>query len=65
MYVEIDGEPAVSTGIPGDAVIVEPTQTAKLQIAFTGVPEREERVNLCNGEGDYEAGRYAVLRFTR
>jgi len=65
MYVEVDGEAAGSAGTPGEAVTIEPTETGRLQIAFKGVPEREERVILCNGEGDYERGRYAVLPFTR
>ena len=65
MYVEADGEQAASTGTPGQAVTIEPTETGRLQIALVGVPEREKRAILCNGEGDYERGRYAVLRFTR
>lgn len=65
MYVEIDGEQAPSTGTPGQAVTIEPTETGRLPIAFKGVPEREERVVLCSGEGNHERGRYAVLRFTR
>ena len=64
MYVEIEGQ-ASGGGQPGASVPVAPGQTARLQIASTGVPELEDRVILCNGEGDYERGRYAVLKFER
>jgi hypothetical protein len=64
MYVEIDGQ-ARGGQEPGESVPVAPGESARLQIAFTGVPEREDRVILCNGEGDYGRGRYAVLEFER
>ena len=66
-YVEIEGEPATYDDPvrEGRQALVEPGQTARVQLALTGMPEREERVILCNGAGDYEAGRYAVLRFDR
>ena len=66
-YVEIGGAP-VSYDDPvrtGRQAVVEPGETARVQLALTGMPEREERVVVCNGPGDYEAGRYAVLRFDR
>jgi hypothetical protein len=66
-YVEIDGEPAGADDPvrAGRQAVVEPGETARVQLALTGMPEREERVVVCNGPGDYEAGRYAVLRFDR
>ncbi|HVL52922.1 MAG TPA: hypothetical protein VM344_01520 [Vitreimonas sp.] len=67
VYIEIDGESggvddAVQTG---RHAVVEPGQTVRLQLAFTSMPEREERVIACNGAGDYGSGRYAVLPFDR
>ncbi len=66
-YVEIDGQPAGGADPlrAGRHAVVEPGQTARVQLALTGMPELEERVIVCNGPGDYEAGRYAVLRFDR
>jgi hypothetical protein len=66
-YVEIDGQPAgVEDPVrAGRQAIVEPGKTARVQLALTGTPDREERVIVCNGPGDYEVGRYAVLRFDR
>jgi hypothetical protein len=34
-------------------------------MALEGTPKTEDRIILCNGAGDYEHGRYAVLRFDR
>lgn len=62
-YIEVDGVPAAHEG--DLAVTVPPGSVARMQLAFTGIPDRGERVILCNGPGDYEAGRYAVLRFNR
>ena len=45
--------------------IVQPGQTVRTQLTMSGTPERAERILLCNGPGDYERGRYAVLRFER
>ena len=64
MYVEINGQ-ARGGQEAGQSVPVAPGESARLQIALTGIPEREDRVILCNGEGDYERGRYAVLEFER
>lgn len=66
-YVEIDRQP-VTVEDPvraGRHALVDPGRTARVQLALTSVPEAEERVIACNGPGDYEAGRYAVLRFDR
>lgn len=66
-YVEIDGEPAGAEDPvrAGRQAVVAPGKTARVQLVLTGMPEREERVIVCNAPGDYEAGRYAVLRFDR
>jgi hypothetical protein len=66
-YVEIDGQPAgVEDPVrAGRQAVVGPGKTARVQLALTGMPEHEERVIVCNGPGEYEAGRYAVLRFDR
>lgn len=68
-YVEINGEPVIAGGeglsVNGAHAVVAPSEIARIQLALTGVPEREERVIVCNAPGDYEAGRYAILRFDR
>lgn len=66
-YVEIDGQPAGGEGVGagGSHAVVQPGETARIQLALTGTPERAERVILCNGPGDYGSGRYVVLRFDR
>lgn len=66
-YIELDGERAgmADPVLQGRQAVVEPGQTARVQLALTGLPEREERVIACNAAGDYEAGRYTVLRFAR
>lgn len=62
-YTEVDG---VQAAAEGDlAVTVPPGSVARMQLGFKGIPDHGERVILCNGPGDYEAGRYAVLRFNR
>jgi hypothetical protein len=65
-YVEIDGQPAgVEDPVrAGRQAVVEPGRTVRVQLVLTAMPE-EERVIVCNGPGDYEAGRYAVLPFDR
>ena len=65
-YVEIDGQPAgVEDPVrAGRQAVVEPGKTARVQLVLTAMPE-EERVIVCNGPGDYEAGRYAVLPLDR
>jgi hypothetical protein len=34
-------------------------------MALEGAPKTDDRIILCNGVGDYSAGRYAALRFQR
>ncbi|MGI8791993.1 MAG: hypothetical protein ACR2H3_02260 [Acidimicrobiales bacterium] len=62
-YTEIDGVVVPSEG--NLTVTVPPGSVARLQLGFIGIPDRGEMVILCNDPGDYEAGRYAVLRFNR
>lgn len=62
-YVEADGQQVGAEG--GPAPVIEPGSTARMQIALTSAPEGAVRVILCNGSGEYEAGRYAILAFDR
>jgi hypothetical protein len=62
-YAEVDG--VQSAGEGDRAVTVPPGSVVRLQLGFEGIPDRGEQVILCNGPGDYEAGRYDVLRFNR
>jgi hypothetical protein len=44
---------------------IEPGSTFSYDVALDSTPKSEERVLFCNGLGDYQAGRYALLRFDR
>jgi hypothetical protein len=44
---------------------VEAGADFRAEIALEGAPKTDDRVLLCNGVGDYQHGRYAVLRFDR
>jgi hypothetical protein len=44
---------------------VERGAVFQTELALEGAPKTEDRVILCNGVGDYQHGRYAVLRFDR
>jgi hypothetical protein len=44
---------------------VQPGGVFKREMALEGVPKTDDRIILCNGVGDYAAGRYAALRFQR
>ena len=44
---------------------VEAGAVFQSEVALEGTPKTEDRVILCNGVGDYQHGRYAVLRFDR
>jgi hypothetical protein len=55
---EIDGEAATER-----PVVVDPGETVRVQIAFEEAVE-QDRVILCNGPGDYAAGRYVALPFS-
>jgi hypothetical protein len=64
-YVEVDGRQEGSEAGEGRPTVVAPGQTARMQLAQTGIPDVGERVIACMGIGDYERGRYAVLRYER
>lgn len=64
-YVEVDGRQEGSEAGEGRPTVVAPGQTARMQLAQTGIPDLGERVIACMGSGDYERGRYAVLRYER
>lgn len=44
---------------------IEPGSTFSYEVALDSTPRSEERVLFCNGLGDYQHGRYALLRFDR
>jgi hypothetical protein len=44
---------------------VQPGDVARLQVAFEGTPRADNLVILCNGAGQYAAGRRAMLAFDR
>lgn len=44
---------------------IQPGDTFETEVALEGPPKTNERIVLCNGVGEYEAGRYALLRFDR
>ena len=62
-YVELDGAPLVRDA--GGAAIIRPGDRVRVQVGFKGTPDVGVLVIVCNGPGDYEAGRYAVLAFER
>jgi hypothetical protein len=58
----------VGITLNGERVMVgtiRPNDVAVIQLGLDGTPKTDERVILCNGVGDYELGRYTVLRFDR
>jgi hypothetical protein len=68
-YVELNGAPVDREGgtftEEGWVTRVNPGDEVMLDIGLQGIPDREERIVVCNGAGDYEAGRYAVVAFDR
>ena len=68
-YVELNGEVVVREGgsmtEQGWVTRVNPGDEVMLDIGLEGIPDRSERIVVCNGRGDYEAGRYAVVAFDR
>ena len=54
-------------GSPDDYTVahIQPGGVFKREVAMERAPKTDDRIILCNGKGDYEAGRYAVLRFQR
>src|SRR5262245_44916482 len=66
--VDPSGAGPVRPPLGGDSAFyswVRPGDRYELEIALEGAPKVEERVVLCNEPGDYQHGRYAVLRFDR
>ena len=47
---------------PGE---VAPGAVFAFELGMEGTPKTDERIVLCNGVGDYDRGRYAVLLFDR
>ena len=68
-YVELNGEPFAREGMmteQGWVTRVHPGDEVMLDIGLQGIPpDRSERIVVCNGRGDYETGRYAVVAFDR
>ena len=68
-YVELNGEPVAREGgtmtEQGWVTRVNPGDRVMLDIGLKGIPDRSERIVVCNGRGDYETGRYAVVAFDR
>ena len=68
-YVELNGEPVGREGgsmtEQGWVTRVNPGDEVMLDIGLKGIPDRSERIVVCNGPGDYESGRYAVVAFDR
>ena len=58
-YVEVDGRQEGSEAGEGRPTVVAPGQTARMQLAQTGIPDVGERVIACMG------GRDAGLRYER
>jgi len=44
---------------------IEPGSTFSYEVALDSTPKSDERVLFCNALGDYQNGRYALLRFDR
>ena len=65
------GVPIVGYVGPGNKVTatlgqsVQPGDVARFQVPFDSTPRTDNRVILCNGAGQYAAGRRAVLVFDR
>jgi hypothetical protein len=68
-YVELNGEPVAREGglmtEQGWVTRVNPGDEVMLDIGLQGIPDRSERIVVCNGRGEYETGRYAVVAFDR
>ena len=69
-YVELNGKPVErgDGGLLTDQgwiTRIDPGDVVMLDVGLEGTPDRADRIVVCNGPGDYEAGRYAVLAFDR
>ena len=73
-----DGKVVVSdTGAPGTVRLpygagttgflarIQPGETFETEVALEGPPATDERIVLCDAAGDYQNGRWALLRFDR
>ena len=65
LYAEVGGQVLPLQDIQvRPAVVIEPGVTARVQLALSGTPRNGAvRILVCDNPGDYEAGRYAVLRY--
>lgn len=67
--IEMGPNGSLPTGVPimgtGREQSVGPGDVARLQVAFESTPRTDNLVVLCNGEGQYQAGRRATLTFDR
>ena len=64
----LEPEDGGQVGAPADVYTlarVPPGGTFKREQALESAPKAGDRIILCNGVGEYQAGRYAVLRFQR
>ena len=52
-------------GTTGFVARIQPGETFETEVALEGPPATDERIVLCNGTGDYQNGRWALLRFDR
>lgn len=52
-------------GTTGYLQRIQPGDTFETEVALEGAPKTDERIVLCNGVGEYEQDRYALLRFDR
>lgn len=71
VLTEGGGPDAVSPDLtyesPPDYILgrVDPGESGSWEVALERLPATGERMILCNAVGDYERGRYTVLRFER
>ena len=64
--IQVNGASGPDPGKTGGYLArINPGDTALMQMALEGTPPTEDRIILCMGAGDYELGRYAVLKFDR
>ena len=67
-YIELIGKPVErgDGGLlteQGWITRIDPGDVVMLDVGLQGTPDRADRIVVCNGPGDYEARRYAVLAF--
>jgi hypothetical protein len=59
------GSVRLALGGPVGYLRVQPGEQLEYEVALEGSPRNGERIVLCNAPGDYERGRFALLRFDR